>query len=263
MKSKRLILAPILVVLALVVFLFVLRPIQAAPSIRPLTSLQDGLVAYYPFNGNANDESGNGNDGTVMGATLTTDQFGGPNSAYSFDGVNDYIDLGSQNIIDDSATFSVSFWANVTGGSDDGPTMIRLKGNTSEFQYVWRTNTFTGGRLYFGFRQFMGVVSNDNQYLFDNMKDEWHHHVIIYNSGDKNSLGSYQVYVDRVSVPLAFLNTVGGSTNENTLGRDWLSLNYLEGILDEVRIYNRALTEAEIKELFGPVYVYLPIVLKN
>jgi len=48
--------------------------------------LKDGLVAYYPFNGNANDESGNGNNGTVYGATLTTDRFGNTNKAYSFDG---------------------------------------------------------------------------------------------------------------------------------------------------------------------------------
>ena len=46
--------------------------------------LNDGLVAYYPFNGNANDESGNGYNGTVYGATLTYDRFGNPNSAYSF-----------------------------------------------------------------------------------------------------------------------------------------------------------------------------------
>ena len=48
--------------------------------------LKDGLVAYYPFNGNANDESGNGNNGTVNGATLTTDRFGNTNKAYSFNG---------------------------------------------------------------------------------------------------------------------------------------------------------------------------------
>ena len=51
----------------------------------------EGLVAYYPFNGNANDESTDGHDGTVYGATLTTDRFGNSNSAYSFDGINDYI----------------------------------------------------------------------------------------------------------------------------------------------------------------------------
>jgi hypothetical protein len=55
--------------------------------------INTGLVAYYPFNGNANDQSGNGNHGTVFEATLTTDRFGNDNSAYSFDGVNDYISV--------------------------------------------------------------------------------------------------------------------------------------------------------------------------
>ncbi|MGK5093982.1 hypothetical protein WDW89_18465 [Deltaproteobacteria bacterium TL4] len=53
----------------------------------------NGLVAYYPFNGNANDESGNWNNGTVNGATLTTDRHGNANKAYSFDGADDYINI--------------------------------------------------------------------------------------------------------------------------------------------------------------------------
>src|SRR5205823_407204 len=55
------------------------------------TFLTNGLVAYYPFNGNANDASGNGNNGLVSGAVLTTDRFGQTNRAYSFDGVNNRI----------------------------------------------------------------------------------------------------------------------------------------------------------------------------
>jgi hypothetical protein len=51
----------------------------------------NGLVGWWPFNGNANDESGNGNNGTVNGATLTADRFGNLNKAYSFDGVDNYI----------------------------------------------------------------------------------------------------------------------------------------------------------------------------
>src|ERR1035438_3479469 len=53
--------------------------------------LTNGLVAYYPFNGNANDASGNGDNGTVNGATLTQDRFGITNAAYSFNGINNYI----------------------------------------------------------------------------------------------------------------------------------------------------------------------------
>jgi len=54
-------------------------------TIQAQVNLDKGLVAYYPFNGNANDESENGNNGTVNGATLTSDRFGIPNSAYRFD----------------------------------------------------------------------------------------------------------------------------------------------------------------------------------
>ena len=57
--------------------------------------LNNGLVAWYPFDGNASDMSGNGNHGTVHGATLGIDRNGRANRAYSFDGVNDYIELES------------------------------------------------------------------------------------------------------------------------------------------------------------------------
>jgi hypothetical protein len=53
----------------------------------------NGLVGWWPFNGNANDESGNGNNGTVNGATLTIDRFGNANQAYGFDGVDDFIEV--------------------------------------------------------------------------------------------------------------------------------------------------------------------------
>ena len=86
--------------------LFVVNPVAAQiPS--------DGLVGYWPFTGNANDESGNGNHGTVNGASLTTDRFGNANSAYFFDGVDDFIELSSLN---NSAykpiTYSLWFQAN-------------------------------------------------------------------------------------------------------------------------------------------------------
>ncbi len=60
--------------------------------------VSNGLVAYYPFNGNANDESINTNHAVVYGATLTDDLFGNPNSAYYFDGVDDKFQISSVNI---------------------------------------------------------------------------------------------------------------------------------------------------------------------
>ena len=57
------------------------------------SELERGLVGWWKFDGDATDSSGNGNDGTVNGATLTTNRHGQANSAYSFDGVNDYIQV--------------------------------------------------------------------------------------------------------------------------------------------------------------------------
>ena len=70
----------------------------------------NGLVGYWPFNGNANDVSGNGNNGTVNGATLTTDRFGNANSAYSFDGVDDFINKNNWSSLNGNQDFSVNFW---------------------------------------------------------------------------------------------------------------------------------------------------------
>src|SRR5208282_5892757 len=75
------------------------------------TNLLQGLVAYYPFNGNANDASGNGNNGTVYGATLTADRFGNPNAAYSFNGASAYITTPLTNTIF-SGDFTASVWFN-------------------------------------------------------------------------------------------------------------------------------------------------------
>jgi hypothetical protein len=57
---------------------------QTVPSYVPT----NGLVGWWPFSGNANDESGNGNNGTVNGATLSSDRFGNSGKAYSFDGTS-------------------------------------------------------------------------------------------------------------------------------------------------------------------------------
>ena len=77
--------------------------------------INDGLVAYYPFNGNVNDESGHENHGTVIGANPTTDRFGNADSAYSFDGEDDYLDThwGSGDIDNDDPS-TISLWIKST-----------------------------------------------------------------------------------------------------------------------------------------------------
>jgi len=83
--------------------------VKATPNL-----IADNLVAYYPFSGNANDESGNGNNGTENGGvTLTTDRFGNANTAYSFDGVDDWIDIPDWDW-DTNNNYSVTAWIKST-----------------------------------------------------------------------------------------------------------------------------------------------------
>ena len=108
-------------------------------------------MAHYPFTGNANDESGNGNNGTVFGATLALDRWGNPNSAYSFDGSDDYIDIGGAPSLKMTEAVTISTWINLQdlGSwpewqniiSDHGPNevtegpgkILRFHGNQIEF----------------------------------------------------------------------------------------------------------------------------------
>ena len=92
-----------------------------------LAGLNDGLVAYYPFNGNANDASGNGNNGTVCGAVLTTNRFGVPNSAYDFDGATTYIRVPDSDSLELTNDFSLSVWVNRRNNAPGVPMGILCK----------------------------------------------------------------------------------------------------------------------------------------
>jgi hypothetical protein len=84
-----------------------------ASSFNPLSK---SLVAYYPFNGNANDESGNRNHASVFGASLSLDRNKTINSAYYFNGTQDYIQLPSNQFMDGSGEVTVSAWYRFQGG---------------------------------------------------------------------------------------------------------------------------------------------------
>lgn len=87
------------------------------------TYLTNGLVAYYPFNGGAADASGNGHNGTVYGATLTTNRFGNPNAAYYFNGTSAYITtLLTGNVF--SGDFTASVWFKALDHANPWPQML-------------------------------------------------------------------------------------------------------------------------------------------
>jgi len=91
------------------IFVLFAMTISTADAAGICDVVKDGLVACYPFNGNANDASGNGNNGTVNSATLTTDRFGYTDSAYQFNGKDSFILVPDATILN-PATQTISVW---------------------------------------------------------------------------------------------------------------------------------------------------------
>jgi hypothetical protein len=87
-------------------FIFTLNAFSQVPDYVPT----NGLVGYWPFNGNANDESGTGNNGTVNGAILDVDRFGNADSAYNFDGLSNFIEIPSSSSLQVNSAYTISAW---------------------------------------------------------------------------------------------------------------------------------------------------------
>jgi len=107
---------------------------------------QDGLIAHYPFNGNANDESGNGNHADVQGPILSTDRFGGVDAAYNFDGSDDYMLINHSDDFDSPDSLTVCAWVKFETGGGVTPRIISY--GYSQWDLMTRFNSDTRG---FGF----------------------------------------------------------------------------------------------------------------
>jgi hypothetical protein len=123
---------------------------------QAMADLNDGLVAYWPFNGNANDESGNGYNGIINGASLTTDRFGNTDSAYEFDG-NDHIKAVATGLPTGERTTLLWFNANTLATR---PVILGYGGNGPPGTSWWM-NLNHGGTLAY----FLGVHYTQSLYL--------------------------------------------------------------------------------------------------
>jgi hypothetical protein len=203
----------------------------------------NGLVGYWPFNGNANDESGNGNNGTVNGATLTTDRFGNANKAYSFNGVNNSISSTNNNI--PNQTISVSVWVFQFSSFGDIEFICLGNQNSTKWGTIASNNNlyFNNGR---GCSGNGGNILNTTQILIG----EWIHFVYV-SSGVG---GISQIYKNGILVGQNTNSISVGSCSTQNLyfGVDiFSSPEYINGKLDDIGIWNRALTQQEITALYN------------
>jgi len=201
----------------------------------------DGLVAWYPFNGNANDESGNGNNGILRyGMGFSSDRFGNLYSSIIGNGNSDVIIQNLNNFPLEDQSRSISIYFKLTD----------LSSLNSEREILcWGSNE-TGHRF--------GITFSDyNKIGFEfclpfnrvpwNPDTSWHHLVGIYD----NILNNLQIYLDTVQImtepPSTGINTTSCCGHIGAL--DGSSYSFI-GKMDDIRIYNRALSEIEIQALY-------------
>ena len=212
-----------------------------------LAGLTSGLVAWYPFDGDAEDASGNGNHGTVNGAILGTDRHGNSNKAYVFDGSNDFIQIPNHASLNFANSLSLHFWINPNnwaGGGTEG--IISKKSNDSSNGYVvYRDNNHLN-EITFRYRGDGGFQSylKTNSFVSDN---QWQNWTVTYqetcSKWYKN--GQLQQVYDSLS-------NSSDMSNSNPLKIGYADTwNYFySGSIDEVRIYDRALTSSEVTQLY-------------
>ena len=193
----------------------------------------DGLIGWWPFNGNANDESGNGLNGTSVGSpTPTQDRFGISNKAYSLDGINDYISVTRTY----QSAFSLSIWFNPNASPLYNPLVDAFDAN-------WEVQLKNTRPDYVSF-----ITSTNYQEFISNQtttNNNWYHLVCTYSSNtvkfylNGNQTDQYSVY------PLP--NNNGNYYFGASLTGDD---QFYNGKLDDIGIWNRPLTQEEITTLY-------------
>ena len=228
---------------------------QTVPSYVPT----NGLVGWWPFNGNANDESGNGHNGTVNGATLTTDRFGNAGRAYSFPNSNDNISMSGVTQLN-VLKYSVSGWFKKSNGSMNiegnifcGSNPLITKGLRfhigSNNQAAWGVEDVSANGSVWSCSKSQNYADNT-----------WHFFTVIFDATqgvvDSTDL---KIWIDNVEIPKiqkvwgnqsSVTAPISNSNLPTIIGNVTGGNDNFKGVLDDIGIWNRALTQAEITTLY-------------
>ncbi|MDP4267641.1 MAG: LamG-like jellyroll fold domain-containing protein [Bacteroidota bacterium] len=211
--------------------------------------LTNGLVAYYPFNGNAKDMSGNNNNATVYGASLTTDRFGNQNSAYSFNGTDNYLKILQSPSLTNLTNATFSYWVKYT--LPDGKVASTISNGPDGNSYnedgffTWALNKSIMHNLG---RQgnFQSASIGYNATKSTNYQNFVFVTVVIdadYIKTYRNGILEQTTPRNSKSISRPHLDWFIGQSGANTY--------YLNGVMDDIRIYNRAINECEISALYN------------
>jgi hypothetical protein len=212
------------------------------------STLDEGLVAYYPFNGDANDATGNKLHGFLEGPTPTANRFGKPNQAIAFDGKDDGVSLPNQ-LFNKLDAFTYSTWLNLDI-SDKSQTILSLA-NKNEQNAL--TILLEDAKFRLWFRQEVRASLSVSPVSF---VKQWKQIVVTRGA----SSATFKVYINGVQKSnLTFSKNVAVVVDprgawlgqeQDSVGGGFEVRQAFHGSMDDVRIYNRALSGAEVKSLY-------------
>ncbi len=217
--------------------------------VRDFSIIQTGqLIAYYPFSGNANDSSGNNNNGFAFNATQVPDRFGNPNRAYSFNGANSYVQVTNNQMLNFQNAITLNFW------------MIPAYFYTREqypishgnWQNRWKVS-ITNNKIRWTVKTTTGTKDLDSETIL--VLDSLYMVTCLYDGSD------YEVYINgQLDAFTLFSGTIMPSPVDLTIGQDIPGDNNYDfnGILDDIRIYNYGLPLNVIKSFYD-----LPVSIKQ
>jgi hypothetical protein len=203
---------------------------------------RDGLVGEYLFNGNANDTSGNANNGTVTNATLTIGRKGVADTAYLFSG-NGFIDLGNSSLFNFTTAFTLSYWVYITQYYAIGQAFI-AKGSGVDTSYCMDISDAINGnkQRFFGYNASNTVIGELNGPK--PLLNQWLHIAATFNGT------TWSVLYNNTNVILQSIpSTLKTTTLPVRLGGRGMD-QYFNGKMDDVRLYNRVLSGSEITQLY-------------
>jgi len=215
----------------------------------------EDLIAYYPFNGTANDESGNENNGTIYGSlNFVEDRFGNQQNAIKLDGVDDKIIIPNLQI---RFPWSISLW---TGPLETENIYTLITDHWDSYwadYYGFRVVVDSEGKLRGGFGNGHGyAVNKTKNFVTINSVikgNDWYHIAITFL--DYNTI---RIYVDGIEVETEItgnesLSSISYQNEDMEIGADDYDTGerYWKGKLDDIRIYNKVLSEQEIQDLYG------------
>ena len=219
-----------------------------AVQVQAQSFITNGLVAYYPFDGNANDKSGNGNNGTLHGAPqLVSDRLGNPNAAYNLNGTTDWIGAPKSPVLNLTNDLTIALWVKP-----------RIAQHTIYWSLVSYSDSITDqyaiaftSQNHIQFTYYTGVYHD----TVDSSAAVWTNnvwqHVCVVVATSLKAVSFYQDGKLLSSISQSFTPPIPSVAQPQL----YLGLNpgenyYFPGGIDDIRIYNRALSTNEVQQLY-------------